>query len=288
MNAGQHGMERRATPRHLPRLWPWFLLSCAIFGLFALPFGLDIRLVANTPPAERLSLDFLGVVGERQKEARQAGGETSRTARPAAAGAPARVAVAAEQAAQKVAQQAAKAAAKEAAKAAEKEAAKPPGKEAVFVEETPEESRETPARHEAEAEARDSQIPQSARDSAQPSAPSAAQITGADDNQQAKRITSAKTEEDALRRYAPLVVRHINAHLRYPRELRKSGVTGKPRVRFRIALTGEIVGGRVEIAQSSGHPALDQAAITATLAAAPFPAPARETEVAPLLAFRVE
>jgi protein TonB len=283
MKAGLNGTERRALPRFQPRLWPWFLVSCALCGFFALPFALDIRFTAPTLPAEHLSLDFLGVVGERQKEAQQAGDEANQEAR-AAARAKSVAAVSPSFAPPSPPSPPVQRPQPHAT--APQDADPSPVQDTVFVApQEPEAADEEPAPPLVVEDATSMSEAKSAKSGQ--SAEFTARIAGADDERQAERIAAEEKEEDALRRYAALVIRRINRHLQYPRELKKNSIVGKPRVRFRIGLSGEIVG-RVEIVQSSGHPTLDEAAITATLAAAPFPTPPQETEVAPLLAFRVE
>ncbi|GLQ11845.1 hypothetical protein GCM10007913_37770 [Devosia yakushimensis] len=65
------------------------------------------------------------------------------------------------------------------------------------------------------------------------------------------------------------VSRRLNNAKRYPRSA--GGATGTAVVRFTIAANGGL--GGVSLIRSSGHPALDQAAIDAVTRAAPFPPP---------------
>ena len=63
--------------------------------------------------------------------------------------------------------------------------------------------------------------------------------------------------------------RRLNNAKRYPRSA--GGATGTALVRFTISAGGGLAG--VSLVQSSGNPALDQAAVDAVTRAAPFPPP---------------
>jgi protein TonB len=86
----------------------------------------------------------------------------------------------------------------------------------------------------------------------------------------AQRLADRDSLERAVRtQYLKEMKQQVERKLRYPLASRLAGETGKPGVRFIVALDGSIHS--IVISRSSGHPGLDTAALDAIRRAAPFP-----------------
>ncbi|MDR1086614.1 MAG: TonB family protein, partial [Deltaproteobacteria bacterium] len=64
-----------------------------------------------------------------------------------------------------------------------------------------------------------------------------------------------------------------NSKLSYPRDARRQGLTGRPRVGFRIDQNGRISGSSVVLKGTSGHEALDRNALAAVAQVSLSPPP---------------
>ncbi len=80
---------------------------------------------------------------------------------------------------------------------------------------------------------------------------------------------AAQAGNAAVSNYPGQVVTRLRRSLRYPPEARRQRLNGEVHVEFTVSSSGGVSG--VRVARSSGHPALDQAAIATVQRAAPFP-----------------
>lgn len=99
--------------------------------------------------------------------------------------------------------------------------------------------------------------------------------TGAEE-ERVQQTTQLKEDElNQMRRYVAELTKMISSKMVYPPEARAAGYKGMPKVRFAITESGDLVPGTLTIEKSSGYAALDQSALHATQAAAPFSKPLR-------------
>ena len=75
---------------------------------------------------------------------------------------------------------------------------------------------------------------------------------------------------DEVRRYIAAIMRQLNRHKTYPRELKKAKVEGTVVLEFTIDAAGRLLASAVK--QGSGHPELDRAAMEMLARANPLPA----------------
>ena len=90
---------------------------------------------------------------------------------------------------------------------------------------------------------------------------------------------------DALRKYLAGLRKAIQGKLVYPVEAREAGYVGAPTIRFTLTEEGNILSGSLAVAKSSGYPVLDESAMRAAQAGAPFEKPPRRMEVAIAIGF---
>jgi protein TonB len=101
-------------------------------------------------------------------------------------------------------------------------------------------------------------------------APPPARVARAEESRAAQRLAEVEAAQLMLReRYLKEVMRKLERHLRYPLAARLAGETGRVSVRFSVAPDGSVHS--IALQRSSGHPALDAAALDAVRRAAPFP-----------------
>jgi protein TonB len=81
--------------------------------------------------------------------------------------------------------------------------------------------------------------------------------------------TALPGSQDEVRQYIAAVMRELNRHKKYPRDLKKAKVEGTVIIRFTIDRSGRLIESSVQ--QSSGHAGLDQAAMDMLTGAAPLP-----------------
>jgi protein TonB len=74
---------------------------------------------------------------------------------------------------------------------------------------------------------------------------------------------------DEVRKYVAALMRELNRHKKYPRDLKKAKVEGTVVLQFTIDRRGQLIASSVQ--QSSGHAGLDQAAMDMLAGAAPLP-----------------
>jgi protein TonB len=116
----------------------------------------------------------------------------------------------------------------------------------------------------------------------------AARTQGADTERQQQSLEDEKKKnEEATRRYLAQLHRAISPYVKFPSEARNLTASVMPKVRFSVDESGHIVDDHVEIVTSSGHPAIDQAAIRATRHGAPFPKPPRAMTIAMRVEFSI-
>lgn len=101
----------------------------------------------------------------------------------------------------------------------------------------------------------------------------AQQSTQGAEEQQKQQTLRNDTEVDQMRRYLSALKKAVKDKLVYPPEARQAGQTGAPEVSFAIGTDGQIQSGSLSIRKSSGYPLLDEAALRAVRAAAPFSPP---------------
>jgi len=92
-------------------------------------------------------------------------------------------------------------------------------------------------------------------------------------------------EADLLRAYLANVRKAIQGGLVYPPEARAAGAVGSPVVRFTITESGAILPGSLVLHQGCGFAALDDNALRAARAGAPFPRPPRAMDVVLAISF---
>jgi TonB family protein len=80
---------------------------------------------------------------------------------------------------------------------------------------------------------------------------------------QEKRSLDGEREANLEKLYLAAAARAINSQLSYPRDARQKGLTGRPRVSFRVDQNGRIPAGSISLRGTSGHEALDQNALSA-------------------------
>ncbi len=120
---------------------------------------------------------------------------------------------------------------------------------------------------------------------ATPTPPAPSALEPALEDRQQQTIQPRESEADALRRYLLGLRKVIQRHLQYPAEAKAAGLVGAPVVHFTLTEQGEILPGSLGIRQSSGYPLLDEQALRAAQASAPFEQPPRRIEVAMAIAF---
>jgi TonB family protein len=94
-----------------------------------------------------------------------------------------------------------------------------------------------------------------------------------DINQEAQRIDEEIRKQKELNRYLAALKKKISLNIGYPREAKKNGYIGVPKVGFSILEDGSVRD--VQIIVSSGYEILDQSAIEAVRKSFPFDKPPR-------------
>jgi len=91
-------------------------------------------------------------------------------------------------------------------------------------------------------------------------------------NAEPARTTTAALpgRPDDVKRYVAALMRQLNRHKTYPAELKKAKTEGRVVLQFTLDKAGRLVASAVK--QSSGHPALDRAALDMLTRASPLPA----------------
>jgi protein TonB len=97
--------------------------------------------------------------------------------------------------------------------------------------------------------------------------------------------TGAAPAEAYVRRNFVYIQRRIRDRLRYPSQARRAGIQGTVEIGFTVHRDGAV--SAVAILMSSGQEALDQAAMAAVFAAAPFPPPPAQARLVIPVAFRL-
>jgi protein TonB len=96
---------------------------------------------------------------------------------------------------------------------------------------------------------------------------------------------NAALTETYVKRNFNYIQRRIRDRLVYPPQARRAGIQGVAEVNFTIHIDGTVSGVMVKV--TSGQEILDQAAIEAVHAAAPFPSPPVPARIAIPIAFRL-
>lgn len=108
---------------------------------------------------------------------------------------------------------------------------------------------------------------------------------GAEEERVQQTVRARNTDADAIRKYLASLKRAIQSKLVYPAEAREAGYVGAPMIRFTLTESGNILSGSLALQKSSGYPVLDESAMRAALAGAPFEKPPRQMDVAIAVAF---
>ena len=231
-------------------------ISVLLHAVLVLPWLMNDWAAARPPQHEQLRVDLLGMVGNRQSEQQLAG----RPAEPTAAKPPRE-------------QRAAP--------------ATPSPKPAAVRKETRE--RPVVARQTASSPVQVVPIAE-APAPIQPDPP--AQVAaatpptnGAEEERMQQTVRARNTDADALRKYLASLKRAIQSKLVYPTEAREAGYVGAPTIRFTLTESGSILSGSLAVQKSSGYPVLDESAMRAALAGAPFEKPPRQMDVTLAVAF---
>lgn len=111
---------------------------------------------------------------------------------------------------------------------------------------------------------------------------------GAEEDRVQQTVRARSADPDAIRKYLAGLKKAIQGKLVYPTEAREAGYVGAPMIRFTLTESGEILPGSLAVQKSSGYPMLDESAMRAALAGAPFDRPPRQMEVAIAVAFARE
>ena len=120
-----------------------------------------------------------------------------------------------------------------------------------------------------------------------PPAPARAPVPddGAERQQVQQTIQPPESEATLTRRYVIAMSLAIQSRLVYPAEARDAGHVGRPTIRFTVTEDGDILPGTLAIGNSSGYRLLDDYALRAARAGAPFGRPPRRMEVVIAVSF---
>lgn len=111
---------------------------------------------------------------------------------------------------------------------------------------------------------------------------------GGEEQRLQQAVPMREASADLIRQYLAGLKKAIQRRLAYPAQARAEGATGAPIVRFVITSAGEVLPGSLGIQRSSGHGALDEAALHAVRASVPLEAPPRQMAVVLTLSFAQE
>jgi protein TonB len=103
--------------------------------------------------------------------------------------------------------------------------------------------------------------------------------------QKPQTIDVRQKDIDALKQYAAIVQKKIQANLVYSAQARKAGHEGSPVIKFTVTESGMILPGSLRVIRSSGYAELDESALNAAHASEPFDRPLHQMEVAMQLGF---
>ncbi|WP_208507572.1 TonB family protein [Variovorax paradoxus] len=107
----------------------------------------------------------------------------------------------------------------------------------------------------------------------------------AEEDRMQQTVRARDDGADALRKYLAGLRKAIQGKLVYPAEAREAGYVGAPTIRFTLTEEGNILSGSLAVAKSSGYPVLDESALRAAQAGAPFEKPPRRMDVAIAIGF---
>jgi protein TonB len=230
-------------------------ISVLLHAVIVLPWLMGDRVAAKPPRHEQLRVDLLGLVSNRQSE-QQLAGQPSPPEKTAMAEPP------------------------------RAQPAAPPQKPAARKE-----TRERPvvARQAAPSPVQVAPLAEASAPT-QPDPPVQAAAapppaTGAEEERTQQTVRARNTDADALRKYLASLKKAIQGKLVYPAEAREAGYVGAPTIRFTLTESGSILSGSLAVQKSSGYPVLDESAMRAALAGAPFEKPPRQMDVAIAVAF---
>jgi protein TonB len=230
-------------------------VSLALHAVLAMSV-LSVNVRKPAPQRDRLVVQLIGMVSNRQIEQKQRGDDIERSAPKASAPPP-------QKALKKFVKQAM--APERPARKASSPVRAQPGK--TETKPNPEQQPEQ----------------QAARD-----APSASEQTmpkKAEAQQIRQTLKSRESEVSLIRKYLAGLTQEIQDHLEYPLEARDLGYVGAPTIRFTITESGDILSASLSVHKSSGSTLLDEKALQAARAAAPMAKPPRQMTVTITVAF---
>jgi periplasmic protein TonB len=237
------------------------VISLLLHSSLALPLLLPGLRIAGHPPRERLQIELFGMVSNRQIAEQH----------KAIQGAPARLRIAASAPEKKVVP------AHPAPPAEPRVATKSPDKLQTVTTASPVQVATLEKRTSADVAA---PVPASAGSAG------AASRAGGEIEQRGESPRAGGTENKTLS-YVAKVARQVNAHLIYPKEVRRNGVEGVSWITFTITPAGNIQSNSLRVRKSSGHAGLDSSALRAASMSAPFERPPQELTVSIAVSFNV-
>lgn len=116
-----------------------------------------------------------------------------------------------------------------------------------------------------------------------PDPPPSPLATNLERPQQTVRPRSA--ENNDIRKYVAGLSKAIQDKLIYPSEAREAEYIGAPVIAFTLTEEGQILPGSLHVQRSSGFPVLDESAMHAALASAPFARPPQRMDIAITVSF---
>jgi len=134
------------------------------------------------------------------------------------------------------------------------------------------------------------QRPASSSQSASPSTSRTAQsgaapMTGDEVQRKQETIAEVADEESLIKAYLKRLAKKVQTRLKYPEASRGSGIKGVATVSFTVMADGALRDGSLQMRDSSGHPALDDAALNVIRAISPMPPPPREVTLSMGISF---
>ena len=115
--------------------------------------------------------------------------------------------------------------------------------------------------------------------------PAPAPADGGQQQQVQQTIQPPETEAALKQRYVIAMTKAIQSRLVYPAQAREAGHVGRPKIRFTVTEDGAILPGTLTVRDSSGYSLLDDYALRAAQASAPFGKPPKRMEVVIAVSF---
>ncbi|MDO6681516.1 MULTISPECIES: TonB family protein [unclassified Oceanobacter] len=239
-------------------LWHGALISVLLHALIALPWLLDLQAAPVAESKELLVIELDGLESQVQQQQQHLGARPQ-VHQPVGEARPTPPPVAAAQAV---------------------EAEPDPVKKAPRQPESPVKVKQTPPQPKPQTAAQAAQVPPTAQ-----AEEKQAIDAGQKQQQQQQTLQRPEISKSALRHYLARLKKSIQSNLEYPDDARRYRQTGMPVVSFRLREDGHLEPGSLHLARSSGFPQLDQRALAAATASAPFDRPPKVMQVAIAISF---